>query len=76
VPVIQLDCDPTYYKMQIFNRWGGEIFNSTKVNEGWNGEFENQLVPNGVYIWVLTMQQQYINDNVVFKKTGSVLILE
>lgn len=37
------------YDMWIFNRWGGIIFESDKKNVAWDGKFENEECPEGVY---------------------------
>jgi gliding motility-associated-like protein len=30
--------DSDYYQFMIFNRWGEEIFNTTNLQKGWDGE--------------------------------------
>ena len=39
----------TIHKMQIFNRWGELIFESTEENAIWDGHFKGELCPLGVY---------------------------
>lgn len=39
------------YKLEIFNRWGNKIFESSKPNEGWDGTYKGSAVPEGVYVW-------------------------
>lgn len=42
------------FSMQIFNRWGQKIFETTKVNgRGWDGRFNNMEQPNGVYVYLI-----------------------
>ncbi len=36
--------------MRIFNRWGKELFYTTDINQGWNGNFNGEPVPEGVYV--------------------------
>lgn len=43
--------DLTQYQMRIYNRWGELLYESTDVNEGWNGSFRNVPQPLGVYVW-------------------------
>lgn len=38
------------FSMMIFDRWGGKMFETTNLNEGWDGNFKNQPVASGVYI--------------------------
>ncbi len=41
------------FQMQIFNRWGEQIFETTDPNIGWNGKKNNsgELSPSGVYVY-------------------------
>lgn len=39
-------------RLTIFNRWGQEVFVTTKVTSGWNGKIEGALAPEGTYYWV------------------------
>lgn len=38
----------------IFNRWGEEVFTSNKLDFGWDGTINNQLLPEGIYYYKLT----------------------
>ncbi|MBP8849869.1 MAG: gliding motility-associated C-terminal domain-containing protein, partial [Breznakibacter sp.] len=42
------------YEIQIFNQWGQMVYSSNSIDEGWNGEFNGQIVPQGVYVWKVT----------------------
>lgn len=35
----------------IFNRWGQNVFSSNDQNEKWDGKYNGELSPQGVYIW-------------------------
>ncbi len=37
------------WEFTIYDRWGKSIFNSTDVNEGWDGYYKNKLVQDGLY---------------------------
>ena len=37
----------------IFNRWGEEVFRAPNLDFSWNGKFNNQDMPEGVYYYVL-----------------------
>lgn len=39
------------YKLQIFNRWGEIVFESTELERGWNGWYRDELSKSDVYIW-------------------------
>lgn len=43
-------------RMQIFDRWGGLVFERTNIftnaeTDGWDGRQNNQILENGPYIW-------------------------
>jgi len=38
---------------RIFNRWGQEVFATTDINKGWNGQFNGKPQPMGAYVYVL-----------------------
>lgn len=39
------------YHLQIWNRWGEEIFESNDARQGWGGEYKGILAPQGVYVY-------------------------
>jgi gliding motility-associated-like protein len=44
------------FNLQVFNRWGEEIFMSDDINKGWDGTFLGQKVQQDVYYWQLQLQ--------------------
>ena len=61
------------YKLQIFNRWGVLIYESTDVYKGWDGYFrQGNLGVQGVYVW--RAKGQYA-DGSYFDKVGDVTFL-
>ena len=42
------------YEMQIYNRWGEQVF-STSTSEEWDGTYRGELVPQGVYLYSITI---------------------
>lgn len=44
----------TGFKMQVFNRWGEVVFETTNTDgRGWDGRYNNQDQPGGVYIYII-----------------------
>lgn len=41
------------YSLQILNRWGILVFESTQYNNGWNGKINNEPAPAGTYYFLL-----------------------
>ncbi|MEI8278989.1 MAG: gliding motility-associated C-terminal domain-containing protein [Bacteroidota bacterium] len=37
----------------IYNRWGNKVFETSDINEGWNGDYKGEPQPLGVYVYVL-----------------------
>lgn len=61
------------YKMQIFNRLGMKVFESSDVYKGWDGYLGNGgLAVQGVYIWKATGK---FSDGKGFDKTGDVTFI-
>lgn len=54
--VPSLTYEPSFYRWQIFNRYGDVVFDSNNYLEVWMGEHRNggYFVPSGVYNYVLT----------------------
>ena len=59
-PIISI-ADIENYELTIINRWGQPVFNTKKIEDGWNGQMGNQDAPNGLYIY-------QIQINTGFKK--------
>jgi len=63
----------THYVFRIFNRWGEEIFTSSQVGEGWNGNYKDVPVQDGAYSW--TVDMIILGRPELFSKKGSVLLM-
>ena len=64
LPVISgVDSEIGKYLLQIFNRHGQIIFESKKINEGWNGTFNGngKFCPTGVYVWKIQVKDEIFN---------------
>ena len=61
------------YKLQIFNRLGTLIYESTDLKKGWDGYSENlHLAHQGVYVWKVVGR---FADGSYFTKVGDVSFL-
>lgn len=47
LPII--NCETKAYDLQIFNRWGEKIFESSDQKIGWDGKYQDKLCQEGVY---------------------------
>lgn len=69
IPVLSFSSD---FTLQIYNRWGKQIYNGK--NAGWNGRNENgMLCPQGVYLYQLEWQDLHSGRKV---KTGHFTLLK
>ncbi|MBL0180740.1 MAG: gliding motility-associated C-terminal domain-containing protein [Chitinophagaceae bacterium] len=63
----------TEYHLQILDRYGNLLFESTDKNKGWDGTYKGVAQPQGSYIWVINYQLKDNPDKQLLK--GSVLLI-
>jgi len=51
VPIFTSGFDPANFKMGIYNRWGGLIFNTFDTRKGWDGYMDFRQCPIGTYTY-------------------------
>lgn len=44
------------YQFRVYNRWGGLVFQTSNLNEGWDGKTGGVLQTTGVYVWTVVYQ--------------------
>ncbi|MFK7756832.1 MAG: PKD domain-containing protein [Flavobacteriales bacterium] len=60
------------YRLQIFNRWGELLFESTDVMIGWDGMYRGQLCKQDVYVWKAEVK---FSDGAELTSSGDVTLL-
>ncbi|MDH3650673.1 MAG: gliding motility-associated C-terminal domain-containing protein, partial [Saprospiraceae bacterium] len=45
------------YSLSIFNKWGGQVFESTNPDHGWDGYVNGSLLAPDVYIYAIEIEQ-------------------
>jgi len=56
----------------VYNRWGKLVFSTSQKGKGWDGSFNSQQQPSGVYVWAL----KFINkQGKQLIKTGTVVLI-
>lgn len=73
-PVFTSRVNPDNFLMRIYNRWGEIIFQTTDMNEGWDGTYLDVLMQDGVYIWDIEFGDTITDKE--FKYHGHVTILK
>jgi len=65
--------DMVSFEMEIYDRFGQQIFVSTDVDEGWDGDINGQLAPQGIYVYHIRVTQE---NGRTIDKQGNVLLLK
>ena len=60
------------YHLIIFNRWGQKIFETTDINEGWDGTVKGFVVQNDAYVFYVNFT---IRHGIPVQKAGTVLLI-
>lgn len=56
----------------VFNRWGNKVFETTDINQGWDGRYNGAPQPEGVYIYHI---EAVTATGKPFIKTGNVTLI-
>ena len=43
------------YKLYVFDRWGGQVFQSNDIDTGWDGKRNGEPLPQGIYIYFIRL---------------------
>ena len=60
-------------QLSIYNRWGELVFNSTSINHGWNGIYQDKKVDPAVFVYHL--RATCVNKE-VFEKKGNITVVK
>lgn len=63
------------FNLTIFNRWGEIIFYTENREDSWDGTYKGELMPIGVYAWLITYEGITEEHKGPFKMTGSVTLV-
>jgi gliding motility-associated-like protein len=70
-------CPLTFFRMEIFNRWGEMLFSSEDINDGWDGKKNGASCPGDAYVYKIVFQS---GETMVAEKmkvlTGVVVIVK
>ncbi len=59
-------------RMQVFNRWGELVFETTDINQGWDGTYNGQPQPIGTYVFIIHGED---SKGYPIRKIGNVTLL-
>jgi gliding motility-associated-like protein len=60
------------FEMNIFNRWGELLYTTTDIQQGWDGQYKGNAMPEGTYTYIAKITDLAGRR---FTKSGSVLLL-
>lgn len=64
------------FNMYVYDRWGTLLFQSSKMEDGWNGRHNGKECPAGVYVWTISYgNPENTADNSSETISGTVMLL-
>lgn len=66
-------CIGTHFEMQIYNRYGQQLYISRDPSRGWDGSWNGMPQQEGVYIYTITYKNP--NTYTVYHKKGTVFLV-
>ena len=60
------------FEMNVYNRWGEQMYHSLDKNDGWDGNYRNSPAEEGVYVYVVKAQGL---DGKAYTYTGTITLL-
>ena len=75
MPYSNFECGIQEYQLQVFDRWGAIIHETTSLSEGWQGFSLGKEVPEGVYLYKMNLN---VEENGVLRAvnlSGDVLLV-
>ncbi len=70
------DILPTKYLLQVFDRWGGLVFETNNPDQGWDGTYNGQPAERGIYSYKVEFEiPEYISSSQDNPLRGMVVLL-
>jgi gliding motility-associated-like protein len=60
------------YEFIVFNRWGEQLFKTNDVDKYWDGKYNNEYVPLGVYVYTIKVKT---STGDYFIKKGTITVI-
>jgi len=70
------NCELSYFRLSVFNRWGKMVYDSTVATDGWNGQYKEEMLPLGLYVWKLEYQFTEDAEDPLRIAKGNLLLLK
>lgn len=72
--VLATDSPDEFYCV-VFNRWGKKVFETTDINDTWDGVFKKRLQPIGVYVFYVEAWKELNGERKRFWQQGNVTLV-
>ncbi|HLP19798.1 MAG TPA: PKD domain-containing protein [Chitinophagales bacterium] len=59
-------------ELAVYNRWGNKVFSTTNIEQGWDGRYNEEPQPLGVYVWMVSADAK---DGERIVKKGNVTLV-
>lgn len=73
--VVSHSCDLTDFRLQIFNRWGKIVYDGYDDQQGWDGNYQSQPMPAGIYTYSVSYYWVVYGDKHMRYKTGTLTLV-
>jgi gliding motility-associated-like protein len=61
------------YEMYIFDRWGNQLFQSTEMNNGWDGTVKGIKCQEDTYVYLIKLTDSQNNSH---SYTGNITLMK
>ena len=75
IPQLPPDVEVLRYELRLFDRWGNLVFQSQTPGQGWDGTYRGTKLPQGVFLYTLSIQARDDVQEIQDTFSGDVLLL-
>lgn len=66
----------TSFQLQVFDRWGNQVFVGEDINETWDGQFRSKIMAAGVYVWYLKANVIVCGQELTEEQFGDIVLVK
>ena len=75
IPQLPPNVEVLRYELRLFDRWGNLVFQSQTPGQGWDGTYRGTKLPQGVFLYTLSIQARDDVQEIQDTFSGDVLLL-
>jgi gliding motility-associated-like protein len=66
---------PFEYVLNVYDKWGQNVFHSDELKTGWDGSFKGVQLPPDVYTWTINVKADcYVNSD--YRLSGNLTLIK